>query len=62
MVDLTDGAGWDQDSDNDVVKQLEDRLTKLEKSMSAQANKNVANDLMFARSREETDFGTNKIK
>ncbi len=62
MVDLTEGAGWDQDSDNDVVKQLEDRLTKLEKSMSAQANKNVANDLMFARSREETDFGTNKIK
>jgi hypothetical protein len=62
MVDLTDCAGWDQDSDNDVVKQLEDRLTRLEKSMLAQANKNVTNDLMLARSREETDFGTNKIK
>jgi hypothetical protein len=30
--------------------------------MRSQADKNVANDLMFARSREETDAGTNRNK
>jgi hypothetical protein len=58
MVDLT-GV---QDSDSDTIKNLEDRLARLEKSMLDQANKNIANDLMFARSREETDSVTNRIK
>jgi uncharacterized membrane protein YgcG len=44
------------------LKDLEDRLKRLETTMRAQADKNIANDLMFARSREETDAGTNKIK
>jgi hypothetical protein len=58
MVDLTEV----QDSDSDLIKNLEDRLARLEKSMLDQANKNVANDLMFARSREETDAVMNRIK
>jgi hypothetical protein len=64
LVDLTESGELtgDSDSESDHIKKLEDRLTNLEKSMRAQADKNVANDLMFARSREETDAVTNKAK
>jgi hypothetical protein len=63
LVDLTEnGELVDDDTRPDQIKILEDRLQRLENTMRTQADKNVANDLMFARSREETDAGTNRIK
>ena len=59
MVDLTEAGEL---VDNDQVKLLEDRLERLENSMRAQMDKNVGNDLMFARSREETDAISNRAK
>ena len=44
------------------IPDLENRLLRLERTAREQADKNVSNDLMFARSREETDAGTNKAK
>jgi hypothetical protein len=59
LVDLTEAGELVND---DQIKLLEDRLQRLENSMRAQMDKNVGNDLMFARSREETDAITNKSK
>ena len=60
MVDLTEPGELTEDQLQ--IRQLEDRLQMLENAMRAQADKNVGNDLMFARSREETDSVTNKSK
>jgi hypothetical protein len=63
LVDLTEaGEVSDVDTGSDQIKILEDRLERLENSMRAQYDRNIAVDLMFARSREETDAGTNRIK
>jgi hypothetical protein len=64
LVDLTENGELVDDDDTrpDRIKILEDRLQRLESTMRSQADKNVANDLMFARSREETDAGTNRNK
>ena len=63
LVDLTEaGEVSDADTGSDQIKILEDRLERLENSMRAQYDRNIAVDLMFARSREETDAGTNRIK
>jgi len=60
MVDLTEPG--ELTPDQIQIKHLEDRLNYLENTLRAQADKNVGNDLMFARSREETDATTNKAK
>jgi hypothetical protein len=55
LVDLTESGeltGGDSDSEPNQIRKLDDRLMILEKTMRAQADKNVANDLMFAKSRE----------
>ena len=65
LVDLTENGELSEDEsghDAGQIKKLEERLAKLERSMRIQADKNIANDLMFARTREETDAGTNKVK
>jgi hypothetical protein len=63
VVDLNESGEISEGSPNtDQLKLLEDRLARLERTIQVQADKNVANDLMFARSREETDANTNKIK
>jgi hypothetical protein len=63
VVDLNKSGEILEGSPNhDQLKLLEDRLARLERTIQVQADKNVANDLMFARSREETDANTNKIK
>jgi hypothetical protein len=67
LVDLTEHGEWagdesESESGSDRIKKMEDRLGALERTLRIQADKNIANDLMFARSREETDAGTNKIK
>jgi hypothetical protein len=65
LVDLTENGELSEDEsghDAGQIKRLEERLAKLERSMRIQADKNIANDLMFARTREETDAGTNKVK
>ena len=59
LVDLTEAGEL---VDDDQMKLLEDRLQRLENSMRAQMDKNVGNDLMFARTREETDANTNRAK
>jgi hypothetical protein len=41
---------------------VEARLSKLKNIMGFQLDKNVGNDLMFARLREETDANSNKVK
>jgi hypothetical protein len=61
VVDLTE-PGEQHDHDNPHIKDMEERLQRLENVMRAQADKNVGNDLMFARSREETDAISNKSK
>jgi hypothetical protein len=62
VVDLTEPGEWEESSEQNQIKRLEDRLQKLETAMRVQADKNVGNDLMFARSREETDAISNKAK
>jgi hypothetical protein len=58
MINLTDGGHRDPDQ----VLDVENRLLRLERTARVQADKNVSNDLMFARGREETDAGSNKNK
>jgi hypothetical protein len=60
MVDLTEPG--ELTPEQIQIKHLEDRLNFLENTLRAQADKNVGNYLMFARSREETDATTNKAK
>jgi len=60
-ADLVNLAENDQ-QDFGQIPDLENRLLRLERTAREQADKNVSNDLMFARSREETDAGTNKAK
>jgi len=60
LVDLTEPG--EIPADQAQLQLLEDRLTMLENSMRIQADMNVGNDLMFARSREETDAISNKAK
>jgi hypothetical protein len=65
MVDLTEAgeiSDVDGDQDGGRIGLLEDRLKRLESAMRFQSDKNVGNDLMFARLREETDATTNKAK
>jgi hypothetical protein len=55
LVDLTGpNAGTDGS--------LEARLENLEKAFKRQQDKSVSDDLMFARTREDIDAGTNKMK
>ena len=60
-VDLTSEPGEISDEPSHI-KALEDRLARLEDAMRYHSDKNVGNDLMFARLREETDANTNKAK
>jgi hypothetical protein len=60
-VDLTSEPGEVSDESNHI-KALEDRLARLEDAMTYHWDKNVGNDLMFARLMEETDANTNKAK
>ena len=62
MVDLTEPGELNETSEQRHIRHLEDRLQLLENAIRAQADKNVGNDLMFARSREETDAITNRAK
>jgi hypothetical protein len=66
LVDLTEqGEVHDDDDDDEIqgkMKSMEDRLKRLEHSIRVQSDKNIANDLMFARSREETDAISNRSK
>ena len=62
IVDLTEqGEVFDSDVDAHVAR-LEARLERLERTLKQQLDKNIGNDLMFARVREEVDAGTNKSK
>lgn len=62
IVDLTEqGELLDSDTDAHIAR-LEARLDWLEKTLKQQLDKNIGNDLMFARVREEVDAGTNKSK
>jgi hypothetical protein len=58
LVDLTESGELtgDSDSEADHTRKLEDRLTNLEKTKRAKADTNIA------RSREEMDAVTNKLK
>jgi hypothetical protein len=47
VVDLTEPGEWEESSEQNQIKLLEDRLQKLETAMRAQADKNVGNYLMF---------------
>ena len=65
LVDLTKSGevrGEDDQSDSEQICKLENRLKRSERLMRLQADKNVSNDLMFARGIEETDASTNKVK
>ena len=62
LVDLTEPGEIHAGADQEQIRNLESRLALLENYMRAQSDKNVGNDLMFARSREETDSVTNKAK
>jgi hypothetical protein len=62
FVDLTEQGEIIDSGDAEHIARLEDRLDRLERTMRMQMDTNVANDLMFARVREETDAGSNKAK
>jgi hypothetical protein len=67
QVDLSDDEegeveNEEDDETRDLVKKLETRLTKLENESKLQRENTSANNMMFARIREEIDFGTNKAK
>ena len=67
QVDLSDEDEGEVEKDeddktSDQVKKLEMRLTKLENKSKLQRKNTSANNMMFARIREEIDFGTNKAK
>jgi hypothetical protein len=62
VVDLTEPGEQHHNHDNAHIHDMEERLQRLEHVVRAQADKNVGNDLMFARSREETDAISNKSK
>jgi hypothetical protein len=62
FVDLTEPGEIDDSGDAAHIARLESRLDRLERTLRMQMDTNVANDLMFARVREEVDAGTNKAK
>jgi hypothetical protein len=59
LVDLSDHAGFEDDGSG---PSMEDRVSRLERQMRFQNDKNVASNLMFARVREEIDTISNKAK
>jgi len=59
LVDLSEPGEL---PDSAQIARLEERLERMERAIRMQLDKNVANDLMFARVREETDASTNKAK
>ena len=62
MVNLTDQGEVPDDDAAAHIAALESRLERLERTLKMQMDTNIANDLMFARVREEVDAGTNKSK
>ncbi len=62
FVDLTEQGEVNDSDDAAHIARLEDRLSRLERTMRMQMDTNVANDLVLARVREEVDAGTNKAK
>ena len=58
LVDLTGTSGGGGGN----LNSLEDRLSNLERSFRMQQDKSVSDNLMFARTREEIDAGTNRSK
>ncbi len=70
-VNLTDDESEREEGEADeqgdeinktLIQKLERRLEKLESDSKIQQDQNFANNMMFARIREEIDFGTNKSK
>jgi len=70
-VNLTDEESEEEDGEVDEqangvtkvqVQRLERRLEILESESKLQQDQNFSNNMMFARIREEIDFGTNKSK
>ena len=62
-MDLTEqGEIPESEEEASHLADLESRLEILERHFKMQMDKNVANDLMFARGREEADAGTNRAK
>jgi len=59
LVDLSEPGEL---SDSAQIARLEERLERMEQMLRMQTDKNFANDLMFARVREEVDATTNKAK
>jgi hypothetical protein len=62
LSDEEDGEVEEEDETSDQIKNLERRLKKLENESKLQQENTSANNMMFARIREEIDFGTNKAK
>ena len=62
VVDLTEQGEIRDSDDNSYIAKLEERLDRIERNLRMQSDKNVANDLMFARVREEADSTSNKAK
>jgi len=59
LVDLTDPGN---EANSDRSTGLESRLTKLEGLFRHQQDKGVSDNLMFARTREEMDAASNRVK